>query len=444
MPRTLSGKSSASTARSRDHPPALTVVRSRLDILFVSPWHPWPATTAGAHQRIFQLVAALAQRHRVTLVTPLHAGEANAPDDPLIDLCARVIRIPDSVPGSAATPASDAQRSTAHQLKDLLVSPVPRSSHWRNEALLRALRQLRLACRFDAVWAERTFTAELLRQAGFDRIIVDVDDVASIAMKRHLRHYAHTYPRIEQVMLTAERLKLTSYERGLPRRYAHLVVCKEADREFFGKRASCVHVVPNGATPYSACDGRGEDGATTLFVGNLAHFPNVDAVSFFWDAILPEIERLHAGARFVVAGRSVPPALQALHDGQSCIITGPIPDLAPIYATASLVVVPMRLGSGTRIKVLEALARGKAMVSTSIGIEGIDLRPGIDVIVADEPKAFAQTCARLLGDAAARRRLGRMARERVLDRYGWDMIADAADRVVHLAARSLSDIMGPA
>jgi glycosyltransferase involved in cell wall biosynthesis len=221
-------------------------------------------------------------------------------------------------------------------------------------------------------------------------------------------------------------------------------VCKEADREFFGKRASCVHVVPNGATPYSACDGRGEDGATTLFVGNLAHFPNVDAVSFFWDAILPEIERLHAGARFVVAGRSVPPALQALHDGQSCIITGPIPDLAPIYATASLVVVPMRLGSGTRIKVLEALARGKAMVSTSIGIEGIDLRPGIDVIVADEPKAFAQTCARLLGDAAARRRLGRMARERVLDRYGWDMIADAADRVVHLAARSLSDIMGPA
>jgi len=410
----------------------------------VSPWHPWPATTSGAHQRIFQLVAGLAQRHRVTLVTPLYAGEADAPDDPLIDLCTRVVRVPDSVPGSAAAPASDTQRSAAHTLKGLLVSPLPSSARRRYEMLLRVLRQLRRTCRFDAVWVERTFTAELVRQAGFDRIIVDVDDIASIAMKRHLTHYADTHPRIERLMLMAERLKVSSYERRLPRRYAHLIVCKDADRKFFGNHASCVHVVPNGATPYPASDGRGEDRATILFVGNLAHFPNVDAVGFFWSAIMPEIERLHAGARFVVAGRSVPPALQALHDGQSCIVTGPVPDLAPIYATASLVVVPMRLGSGTRIKVLEALARGKAMVSTSIGIEGLDLRPGVDVVVADEPAAFAQACTRLLGDREARRQLGRTARVRMLDRYGWDTVAEAADRVVHLAARSSGNGRGPA
>jgi glycosyltransferase involved in cell wall biosynthesis len=121
-----------------------------------------------------------------------------------------------------------------------------------------------------------------------------------------------------------------------------------------------------------------------------------------------------------------------------------VPDLAPIYATASLVVVPMRLGSGTRIKVLEALARGKAMVSTSIGIEGLDLRPGVDVVVADEPAAFAQACTRLLGDREARRQLGRTARVRMLDRYGWDTVAEAADRVVHLAARSSGNGRGPA
>lgn len=408
-----------------------------MDLLFVSPWYPWPATIAGAHQRIFHLLAELSKRHRVTLVAPEQAESIGGEADPLMAMCARVIRVPDPPPvrhgGISAT-----RWTTAHQLGDLLASPFPRSARWRHEALLRVLRQLRSSRRFDAVWVERTFLAELVRQAGFERIIVDVDDVQSVAMTRQLRHYGRAHPFLESMLLEAERLKVYSYERRLPRRYAHLVVCKEADQQFFDD-ASHVHVVPNGANPHRECDGRMEDPATMLFVGNLAHFPNIDAVSYFWDAIWPDIQHRHDDARFIVAGRSAPLELQALHDGERCIVTGPVPDLAPIYERASLVIVPMRLGSGTRIKVLEALAHGKAVVSTSIGVEGLDLRSGVDVVVADERDAFAQACSRLLADRGERRRLGEAGRKRVLDRYGWDKVADAADRVIHLAVAPARD-----
>jgi len=404
-----------------------------MDLLFVSPWHPWPATTSGAHQRIFHLVAELATRHRVTLVTPAHAGSLIDADDPLADMCVEVIRVSESPLVGADAETPPARATATHRLAELLRSRLPRSARWRHPELLGVLRQLRATRRFHAVWVERTFLGELVREAGFERVIVDVDDVESIALKRHLRHYLGAHSLIESVKLGAELLKVYSHERRLPRRFAHLVVCKEADRGRFGSDNSRVHVVPNGTPARAECSGRREDPACLLFVGNMGHFPNVDAVAHFCETIWPELLHLRPDAKFVVAGRSAPPALRALHDGERCIFTGPVPDMSSVYETASVVVVPMRLGSGTRVKVLEALAQGKAMVSTSTGVEGLDLRPGIDVVVEDEPTAFARACARLLTDRDARRRLGTAARARVLDRYGWDRIGEAADRVVRLA-----------
>ena len=99
-----------------------------------------------------------------------------------------------------------------------------------------------------------------------------------------------------------------------------------------------------------------------------------------------------------------------------------MPDLEPYYRRAALVVVPMRLGGGTRIKVLEALAHGKALVTTSVGAEGLSLTPGEALEIADGPEAFADACVRLLGDAAARRRLGERGREEARERYEWDAL----------------------
>jgi glycosyltransferase involved in cell wall biosynthesis len=113
------------------------------------------------------------------------------------------------------------------------------------------------------------------------------------------------------------------------------------------------------------------------------------------------------------------------------LVAGSVPDLEPYYRRAALVAVPMRLGGGTRIKVLEALAHGKALVTTSIGAEGLSLRSGEALEIADGPDAFADACVRLLGDAAARRRLAENGRARVLERYEWDAVL----------GRSLEDVL---
>ena len=104
--------------------------------------------------------------------------------------------------------------------------------------------------------------------------------------------------------------------------------------------------------------------------------------------------------------------------------------MTPYFEKAMLVVAPIRMGSGTRIKVLETLARGKAMVATSTAIEGLDLRPGVDLIVADRADQFADECARLLRDPAARQQLGSAGRQRVLERYRWSNVAREAERAL--------------
>jgi len=105
--------------------------------------------------------------------------------------------------------------------------------------------------------------------------------------------------------------------------------------------------------------------------------------------------------------------------------------MSPHYDAASVVVAPIRLGAGSRLKIPEALVRGKAVVASSIAAEGFGLRPGIDIEIADTPEAFAAACARLLADPAARARLGASGRRHVLEKFGWDVIGKAAEKVLH-------------
>jgi glycosyltransferase involved in cell wall biosynthesis len=127
-----------------------------------------------------------------------------------------------------------------------------------------------------------------------------------------------------------------------------------------------------------------------------------------------------------------------LHDGSTCVVHGLVPDVTPYFEQAAVVVAPIRQGSGTRLKVLEALGRGKAVVATSVAAEGLDLRPGVDLEIADDPEAFARACAHLLADPAARRELGATGRRRVLERYRWEDIGAMAEKVLFASSTEAS------
>jgi glycosyltransferase involved in cell wall biosynthesis len=163
--------------------------------------------------------------------------------------------------------------------------------------------------------------------------------------------------------------------------------------------------------------------------------PNVRAALWFCTEILPTIRRTRAECAISIVGAQPTPAIRALERLPGVTVTGPVADTRPYVTAAAVTVVPIRAGSGTRLKILEALALGRAVVSTTAGCEGIDVVDGEHLLVADEPDLFARYVVRLLGDAAERARLGAAGRRLVEARYGWDAAVAAVDTVFAAVAR---------
>jgi glycosyltransferase involved in cell wall biosynthesis len=208
-------------------------------------------------------------------------------------------------------------------------------------------------------------------------------------------------------------------------------LCSMADEQRLLNEAPGVRtaVIPNAAdVDYyqprptdPPCDGR-----TVVYFGLLSTVPNIDAVVHFVHDIWPRIARAHPDARFKIIGGRPSPSLQALA-GPRVELTGFVSDLRPYLAAAAAVVVPLRLGGGTRLKIVEAMAMGKAIVSTTLGAEGIDAVPGRDILVEDHPAAFADAVVRLLAEPDLAARMGQSARQLAVDRYSWSQAARALE-----------------
>ncbi len=164
-------------------------------------------------------------------------------------------------------------------------------------------------------------------------------------------------------------------------------------------------------------------GNDLLFTGVLGYPPNADAARFFCRKILPLIRREVPDARLLIAGQSPRPEVRALADSEAVVVLSDVADIIPCYQRARLAVVPLRAGGGTRLKILEAMALGRAVVSTSIGCEGIGVRHGQDILIADEPEAFAASVVSLLRDPVARTALTAHARQTVERSYDWPALA---------------------
>jgi glycosyltransferase involved in cell wall biosynthesis len=168
------------------------------------------------------------------------------------------------------------------------------------------------------------------------------------------------------------------------------------------------------------------DGRTIVYFGLLSTIPNIDGVQHLVKDIWPHIAAAHPEARLKIIGGKAPPQLQALA-GPGIELTGFVDDLRPHLAEAAAVVVPLRLGGGTRLKIVEAMAMGKAIVSTSLGAEGIEVTPGHDLLVEDDPVKFAHVVNQLLAEPELAARIGKAARQTAVSHYSWSKAARALE-----------------
>src|SRR5215510_5205466 len=168
------------------------------------------------------------------------------------------------------------------------------------------------------------------------------------------------------------------------------------------------------------------DGRTVVYFGLLSTAPNIDGVIHFVQDIWPRITETHPEARCKIIGGRPPQSLLALA-GPRVELTGFVSDLRPHLAAAAAVVVPLRQGGGTRLKIVEAMAMGKAIVSTTLGAEGIEAIPGRDIFIEDSPSAFADAVNRLLAEPELAKRIGQSARQIAVERYAWSAAAQALE-----------------
>jgi glycosyltransferase involved in cell wall biosynthesis len=171
-----------------------------------------------------------------------------------------------------------------------------------------------------------------------------------------------------------------------------------------------------------------------VFTGSMDWLPNEDGMLYFVRDILPLIRRGEPRATFSIIGRAPTPAVRRLAQESGVEVTGRVDDVRPHIARGAVYVVPLRIGGGTRLKIFEAMAMGRAVVSTTIGAEGLPVRDRHDIVLADDPQGFADAVVRLIRDAAARRSIEEAARQTV-EAHSWPIVAQHLDTALRAAAR---------
>jgi len=376
---------------------------------------PWPPNN-GHRMRTWSLLRALAaEGHETTLLAFAYPGELGADTGPLLDVCAHLEMVPLELASLAAwVGALDRVRA--------LGGKAPYAARrYRSSEMADRIESHVMSDSFDAVIVDTVFGTVNVLTTDVPILLNNVD-VEHVVLERYVRCERNPVKRL-YAWLEARRLR--SFEAQACRRAAVGMPCSEVDEALL--HALCpdlpLVVVPNviDTAEYTPPVQDPED--VLLFQGGLDWYPNRDAVQFFATEILPLVRRSRPQTRFVVAGRNPPPAFRRrLARVPGLEFTGTVPDMRPVIAGASVCVVPLRIGSGTRIKILEAAAMARPVVSTTLGAEGLTFLSGRDIVLADAPGKFAHAVLELLGDRLRRRRMGSAARRRVEEEYSFAVL----------------------
>jgi sugar transferase (PEP-CTERM/EpsH1 system associated) len=407
-------------------------------ILFLTPQLPYPPRQ-GTTIRNYNLIRLLAQEHQIDLFSFLAPGEEFDTNNRLQEICGRVITAPQPV------------RSASRRIADTLTASRP-DMGLRLESATAYARLLALLQEEEY----DLFQAEGIEMAGYGLFAVEHQPQARLVFDDHNAEYL-LQQRSAQVDLAKpmrwpaalysliQWAKLRRYEQMVCSRSDAVVAVSEPDRSALVELVPdrLVDVVPNGIDldeyPYPPPVQPIPSSPTLVFTGKMDYRPNVDAILWFAQQVLPRIHEPRPDVRLQVVGMNPHRRLERLAGQTGIEITGAVEDVQPYIYGAAVYVVPLRVGGGTRFKVLEALASGKPMVSTALGIEGLNLQDGRELLIADEPETFADAVLLLLEDQASGgefcAELAEAGRGFVESHFAWEQIVPRLERVYQAVLR---------
>jgi glycosyltransferase involved in cell wall biosynthesis len=384
-----------------------------MKVLIIDEEVPWPLDT-GKRLRTYNLVQRLQREHAITYLcygTP----DAVLPDCPNVTL----VTLP--------SPILE-QRGIRFYWSLLcnLLSPNPYivDRHY-SQSLADKAAVLVDQGSFDLLHCEWTPYTENIRTL-FGRIPT-VLSAHNVEAQIWERYYLTESNPLKKAYIYLQWKKLARYEAQAAKRYTGISTVSEPDRDIFRHQYDCpqADVVPNGVDElyFAPVEGAVQPGSM-VFTGSMDWRPNQDGVNYFIAEIFPLIRQRIPTASFTVVGRKPPQwliDLAATTDGVT--VTGTVDDVRPYISHSALYVVPLRVGGGSRLKILEALAMQKIVLSTSVGAEGLAVEEGTTVLLRDTPQALADTACQVLADLESFQRLGIHGRALIMQQYTWDAIA---------------------
>ncbi|HEX7960180.1 MAG TPA: glycosyltransferase [Terriglobales bacterium] len=395
-----------------------------MKILWVKSGGLLPLDTGGKI-RSFQLAKELAQRHEVTLFTfyPEHPSDRH-PE--LEQVFSRVVLLPMKLRPRASF------GDCINYARNLFSGrPHAMTKYCRPEVARRLREHLRQE-EYDIIICDFLLTAAVIPWDVACPKVIFTHNVEAVIWRRHFEVSKNP---LWKAISWREYRTMDTMERSYLRQADHVLTVSEADRQTFSEflDPSKITVIQTGVdTEYFRPTPAPEEPHSFVFTGSMDWLPNEDGIFYFADQILPLVRREIPDATLTVVGRTPSERLLALARRDSRIkITGRVDDVRPYIGQAAVYIVPLRIGGGTRIKIFEAMAMGKSVLSTSVGAEGLPVTHGRNILLADTPAMFADRAILLLNSQKTRETLGQAARALVEQHYSWGSVALGFEKVFH-------------
>jgi len=383
-------------------------------VLMITPYLPYPPISGG-RMRTYNLVKHLAKEYQITLVSYGRPEERSFDFSPLEALCEFHIVGRTSSPGTlrAALMSLTSSRPITARLY---------TSTAMQEKLARLIREQA----FDIIHVESFYMVYNLPPQPGAPVLLSEPAIEHVAWRRHAKVALPVYTR-PGIALEAIKMRLAAPRTW--RRVQAVGAMSEVDAGIIRRLAPDARVVmaPNAVAVehFTPEPGTSRDGHTAIYMADYKYFPNTDAVLYFARAILPRVRQRHPDFRLVLLGKDPGAELLALgSDPASGVeVAGLVDDTRPYLRACAMFVCPLRSGSGTRYKILEALACGAPVISTSIGCEGLGAEDGFHLLVRDTPDAFAAAVIELLDNPELAAGLSQRGREWVVSQHSWERSA---------------------
>jgi sugar transferase (PEP-CTERM/EpsH1 system associated) len=392
-----------------------------MKILFITPDIPYPLDN-GARIRTFAFIKDLSTRHDVSLISFDRSPNDKPRKEVFENICTNLAILP-------LEKHQQRKNKRQYQLRSLLEKrPYQYISH-HSSSMQDCIDQVNLGHNYDIIQVEFSQMGYYSFPTGANLIL----DQHNVEQEILYRTYKSGIFSIRKLYNYAEWCKFRKDEIDICSKFSMVLTTSKRDKDNLSKElpSTSFTIIPNGvdSTYFRSKNRHPEVENLILFTGTINYYPNTDGLKYFISQIYPLIKKQNKSVKFCIAGKNPPSEIQRLAQDQSIAITGYVDDMREYFEKAAIVVVPLRIGGGSRLKILEAMAMSKAVVSTSIGAEGLEVTPGENILIENTPELLAQAVVDLINNEEKRKRIAKNARNLIEEKYDWSLIIHKLEEV---------------